>query len=84
MDLGIKGKRALVLSAGGGLGSRLAPTGVAVHRFACDLASQQAWTAGANAVLERTADAIASLASKRAAYITGTTLRVDGGLIPAL
>lgn len=33
---------------------------------------------------EEYADAVAFLASERAAYITGTMLRVDGGLIPAV
>ncbi len=82
MDLGIKGKRALVLSAGGGLGSaiavalaregaelciadrdasalkatadRIAAIGAPSQSFVWDLGSQEAWTAGANAVLEKT------------------------------
>lgn len=33
---------------------------------------------------EEYADAVCFLASKRAAYITGTTLRVDGGFIPSV
>lgn len=33
---------------------------------------------------EEYGDAVAFLASERAAYITGTTLRVDGGLIPSV
>jgi 3-oxoacyl-[acyl-carrier protein] reductase len=60
MNTGLDGKTALVLGAGGGLGSAIA-----------------------RALAEYGA-AVAFLASELASCITGSTLRVDGGLIPAI
>ena len=49
-----------------------------------DLAAQGAIPLGRYGKPEEYADAVAFLASERAAYITGCVIRVDGGMIPSI
>lgn len=76
MNLELTGKTALVLGAGGGLGGAIAQA----------LAREGAQIAAADRDFEaaQRANAVTFVASGPAAYITGSTIRIDGGLIASI
>ena len=87
MNLNLDGKVALVSGARGSLGGaiaqRLAPEGA---REVEDVTreSTAAIPLGRCGRPDEYADAVAFPSSDRASYITGSSIRVDGGLIPSV